>query len=75
MSAIHPMTDIQLLTECEALCAAAYMAAKGTGEKDCAEARAQCAAMVARMNAVLNPPQPELLPVPKQYLFDEDAPL
>jgi hypothetical protein len=46
------------------------MADKAPGEVDRAEARAQCAAMVARMNAVLNPPTPPIHLVPVK-LFDE----
>jgi hypothetical protein len=54
----------------EAIAAAAYMADKGTGEQDRAEARAQCADLTAKLNAVLNPPTPPVQMVPVR-LFDE----
>ena len=66
----EPLTDAQLLTKCEALCAAAYMAAHAEGQKDRAEARSQCAAMTAELNALINPPP--LVPAPTRYFADED---
>jgi len=64
------MTPTQLLTAAEALCAAAYMADKAPGEQDRAEARSQCAVMVAKLNAVLNPPEPPVKVAPA-YLFND----